>query len=224
MFHRRLLASLGVFIDFARVSFQTAYGVWKIARLPRPRVTIFGGSKIDLSHPYALQAMELAQKLVDNNISVLTGGGPGIMQSANCGAISEKSKPMRSMGIAVKGLDDKELNKCVQELVTVKYFYARKWLLTQYSDGFAIFPGGYGTLDELAEIATLMQTGFLGVHPIVLINSEYWKPFLDWVNNSALKNGLLKDKDKNLLFVTDDIDQAVEMLKKSTSTKIQMGM
>lgn len=224
MFIRRLLSSLRVFIDFAKVSFQTSYGVWKLARLPEPRVTIFGGSKIDLSHPYALQAMELGQKLVDSNISVITGGGPGIMQAANCGAIPKQAKPLRSMGIAVKGLDDEDINKCVQELITVKYFFARKWLLTQYSVGFAIFPGGYGTLDELAEVATLMQTGFLGTHPVVLINKEYWQPFIDWVNNSALKEGLLKDKDKNLLFVTDDLDEALEALKKRSEVKIKMKM
>lgn len=213
MFMRRLALSLGVFVDFAKVSFQTSYGVWKLAQLPEPRVTIFGGSKIDISHPYALQAMELSQKLVDNNISVITGGGPGIMQAANCGAVPDQAQKLRSIGITVAGLGDSDINKCVQELITVKYFYARKWLLTQYSAGFAIFPGGFGTLDELAEVATLMQTGFLGAHPIVLINKAYWQPFMDWVNNSALQGGLLKDKDRNLLIVTDDTEEALEVLK-----------
>jgi len=224
MLMRRLRSSLGVFVDFAKVSFQTSYGVWKLSRLPEPRVTIFGGSKIDLSHPYALQAMELSQKLVDANISVITGGGPGIMQAANCGAIPEQAQPIRSVGIGVKGLDDQAINKCVQELITVDYFFARKWLLTQYSVGFAIFPGGFGTLDELAEVATLMQTGFLGPHPVVLINKEYWRRFMEWVNDSALKEGLLKDKDKDLLLVTDDIDEAFQLLKKRAEMKLTLKM
>jgi hypothetical protein len=223
MLWRRLKLSIQVYYDFLRVSWQVCRGAWHVGRLPEPRVTIFGGSRIDLSHPYALQAMELAQKLVDSNISVLTGGGPGIMQAANCGAINNHSRGVRSMGIGVQGLGDQEINKCVQDLVVVKYFFARKWLLTQYSQGFAIFPGGLGTLDELAEIATLVQTGFLSPYPIVLIDKEYWKYFLEWFNN-ALQKGLLKEKDKDIIFITDDIDEAYAILKERSRVKLKLNM
>lgn len=219
-FMRRLKMSVGIFFKFFKVSFQITWGVWKLGRLAEPRVTVFGGSKISLDHPYALKAMELAQKLVDSNISVLTGGGPGIMQAANCGAKPSSGRQLQSMGIGVTGLDEKKINECVQDLITVDYFFARKWLLTHYSAGYAIFPGGFGTLDELGEVTTLMQTGFLGSHPIVLIGTEYWRPFMNWVNDSALKEGLLKEKDKNLLMVVDDINVAVAILKHRVSEQM----
>jgi uncharacterized protein (TIGR00730 family) len=212
LFLKRLKASIKLFLHFFSEAIFMAYGVWKLTRLPRPRVSIFGGSKIHLDHPYANQAMRLAQKLVDNNISVLTGGGPGIMQAANCGAVSSVHlKNIRSMGIAVRGLDEASINACMQELVFMNYFFSRKWLLTAYSEAYVIFPGGFGTLDELAEVSTLIQTRKMDIEPIVLIGKEFWAPLMQWVNTS-LKEGLLKEKDKNLITVTDDIDEALQIV------------
>jgi uncharacterized protein (TIGR00730 family) len=213
LFFKRLKASIKLFWYFFKESFFMAYGVWKLTRLPRPRVSIFGGSKIHLDHPYAKDAMRLAKKLVDNNISVLTGGGPGIMQAANCGAVSaEHIKGIRSMGIGVRGLDEEMINACLQELVFMNYFFSRKWLLTAYSEAFVIFPGGFGTLDELAEVSTLIQTRKMLEEPIVLIGTEFWAPLMQWINRSQ-KEGLLKEKDKNLITVTDDIDEALRIVK-----------
>ncbi len=213
LFFRRLRASIKLMMHWWWESLYMAYGVWKLTRLPRPRVSIFGGSKIHLDHPYATKAMQLAQKLVDNNISVLTGGGSGIMQAANCGAFSVHKPESRSMGIGVKGLDENLISECLQEVVFVNYFYSRKWLLTSYSEAFVIFPGGFGTLDELAEISTLIQTKKLYPAPIVLIGTEFWAPLMQWINESALKEGLLKEQDKNLITVTDDIDEALRIVK-----------
>lgn len=214
LFFRRVKAIYKVFKRFVRESFYMAYAVWKLTSLPRPRVTIFGGSNIKLDHPYALQAMQLSQKLVDHNISVLTGGGPGIMQAANCGAVKSTTLTgVRSMGIGVRGLNEDLINKCVQELVFMNYFFSRKWLLTNYSDAYVIFPGGFGTLDELSEIATLIQTKRLAVEPIVLIGKDFWAPLVQWVETS-MREGLLKEEDKNLITVTDDIDEAFRIVKK----------
>ena len=214
MVFRRIWACLKLVFDFTKALFNTTYGVWKLSRLKEPRVTIFGGSKIGQDHPYSRQAMELAQKLVDHDISVLTGGGQGIMQSANCGAIRNGTKEIRSMGIGVKSLGLEEINKCVQDYVLMDYFFSRKWLLINYSVGFVYFPGGFGTLDELSEVATLIQTEQLSRNvPVILIGVEYWKPFMSWVNDSALANVLLKEKDKDVLVVTDDLDEALHILK-----------
>ncbi len=215
LFFKRLRASYRAFAHYFKESFYIAYGVWKLTRLPRPRVTVFGGSKIRLDHPYALQAMRLSQKLVDSNISVLTGGGPGIMQAANCGAAESENvvSGAGSMGVGVRGLDEDLINQCCKELVFMNYFFSRKWLLTNYSEAYVIFPGGFGTLDELSEVSTLIQTKKLIEEPIVLIGKDFWAPLLQWVNDSALKEGLLKEKDKNLITITDDIDEAFRIVK-----------
>lgn len=223
LFFRRLRAVARLYLLIMTETFRMMYGVWKLVRLPRPRVTIFGGSKIDQHHPYAQQAMVLAQKLVDHNISVLTGGGPGIMMAANCGAVSDRPNGLRSMGVNVKGLEEEIINKCVQELVYTNYFYSRKWLLTRYSEAFVVFPGGFGTLDELSEIATLIQTKHMDDSPIVLIGVEFWKPLMTWINDSALKEGLLKEKDRNIIKVTNDLDEALNIVKARCDMAMRNG-
>ena len=211
---QRLKRCIALFLDLLPVVMQLVYGLWRLSKLTHPIITVFGGSKVQQDSIYAQQATQLAQKLVDHDISVLTGGGPGIMQAANCGATRIKGHDgdVRSIGVGVKGLDENLINVCAQEYITMKYFFGRKWLLTQYSVGFAVFPGGFGTLDELAEIATLMQTNKLPPVPIVLIGVDYWRPFMEWVHESALKNNMLKEMDINLLTVTDDINEAFKIL------------
>lgn len=186
-------------------------GVWKISKLTPPIVTVFGGSKLDQEHAYAKKANELGKLLVANGISVITGGGPGIMQAANCGAFKHEGN-VRSVGITVESLSTETRNQCADEMVVVKHFFARKWLLTRYATAFAVFPGGFGTLDELFEIATLMQVNRLAHIPIVLVGKEYWKPLLAWIDQ-AVKEGLVLQKDADFLFVTDDIQEAFEHLK-----------
>lgn len=209
---QRLKRCLVLFFDLIPVVMQIVYGLWRLSKLTHPIITIFGGSKVQQDSEFARQATQLAQMLVDHDISVLTGGGPGIMQAANCGAVRTKKGEIRSIGVGVKGLDENLINICAQEYIAMNYFFARKWLLTQYSVGFAVFPGGFGTLDELAEIVTLMQTKKLPPVPIVLISKTYWKPFMEWVYESALKNNMLKEMDVNLLIVTDDINEAFKIL------------
>jgi uncharacterized protein (TIGR00730 family) len=207
-FFCRLRETLAIFVHLIPELFRMAYGAWKISRLPRPRVSIFGGSKMSFNSPYALKAMELSGKLVTHNISVITGGGPGIMQAANCGASPDGGTNLRSMGITVYGFKDEIENKCAQQLIYTNYFWSRKWLLTFYSDAFVIFPGGFGTLDEIGEVTTLMQTKKMGVAPIVLIGKEFWSHFAQWVERSE-KEGLVKEEDRNLIYITDDVDEAL---------------
>ena len=159
--------------DQIRVTAQMLHGAWHLAKMPKPIITIFGGARLSQDNRYAHQAHELAHALTERNISVLTGGGPGIMQAANCGAI--KSRELRNLGIGVEGLP-KGANMCVQHYVNTKYFFARKWLLMHYSAAFVAFPGGFGTFDEIAELATLIQTKKLSPAPIILVGKEYWQP------------------------------------------------
>ena len=128
---------------------QLIRGIWKITKVKGPIISIFGGSRLPIDDPYAKQAHKLAQKLVSSNINIMTGGGPGIMQAASCGAVHGKKST--SIGIGVSELGEAK-NPCVKEYFEVNYFSTRKWLLTHYSIAFIVFPGGFGTLDELAEV------------------------------------------------------------------------
>lgn len=198
-------------LHLSHVYFQLIRGIWKIAGVPRPMVTVFGGSRVVQTDPYARQANQFAQMLVNANISVITGGGPGIMEAANC-ALPPLNGEAKSIGIGVRGLGEGP-NKCVKEYFVLDYFFARKWLMTNYSQGFAVFPGGFGTLDELSEVLTLIQTKKLGRVPIVLIGSEYWKLLMQWLHTEALKHKLILKEELELFIVTDDLQEALNILQ-----------
>lgn len=195
--------------------FQLMKGIWKIGHLPGPVVSIFGGSRLAKVSPYEVTAHELAGLLIQHDISVITGGGPGIMEAANCGAFHaevEKGK-VRSIGITVKGLENGEFNFCAQDKIVVDQFFVRKWLMVNYSVAFAFFPGGFGTLDEFGEVITLMQTKKIAGVPIVLIGKNYWNPFISWLHDYALQQSLISPADLAMIQITDDADEALEMLK-----------
>jgi uncharacterized protein (TIGR00730 family) len=194
---------------FLRVFLQIIYGAWRISKLSHPIVSIFGSAKMPQKDKYAQEANQIAAWLVEQEMSVLTGGGPGIMEAANCGAIRSLHKhEVHSIGIGVRGLNEPK-NLCVEEYFELDYFFARKWLLTQYSVGFIVFPGGFGTLDELSEVLTLIQTRQMKKVPIVLFGKDYWRPFLQWVREEALPHGLIKEEHVTLFSITDDPYKAV---------------
>lgn len=201
---QRLLVCCSLGYKFLRVFWQLIYGVWRISKLPQPIVSIFGSAKMLQKDKYAQQATQIALWLVEQEISVLTGGGPGIMQAVNCGVFNYKGKgKVRSIGIGVRGLNEPK-NTCVDEYFILDYFFARKWLLTQYSTGFIVFPGGFGTLDELSELLTLIQTRQMKKVPIALIGKDYWRPFMEWIVEQALPHGLIKKEHVKLFSITDD--------------------
>ncbi len=200
------------FFQWIRVLWQLLYGVWRVAKLPRPIVSIFGGARITGDDIYFRKAHELGQRLVELDISVLTGGGPGIMEAASCGAIVPKAGQARMMGIGVTDLGE-AANPCVQEYFELNYFFARKWLLTRFSSAFVVFPGGFGTLDELSEVITLIQTKKLKRVPIVLFGVEYWDLFMKWLNLEALKHGTVSKEDLNLFTLTDDLEQVACLIR-----------
>lgn len=202
-------------------SCQIVYGFWRLSKLPQPLVSIFGGTRMPLNTIYATKAEELSKRLTDSNISVVTGGGTGIMEAASRGASETKTGKGRSIGITVKGLPE-ETNSSVQECFELDYFFARKWLMTYYSTAFIFFPGGFGTIDELGEVLTLVQTKKLIPTPIVLVGTEYWQPFADWFRSEALRQGLVNDDDLKLFVITDDLNEVVTIIKSFCKTSCPM--
>jgi len=208
MFFKRIKELGLLFFYMNRVFFQILYGFWRVSKLKSPIVSIFGSARLPQDQIYFKQAHDLAQRFVAHDISVLAGGGPGIMEAITCGAIVHNSvSTAKSIGIGVTGLDEKR-SLCVQEYFELDSFFARKWLLTQYSAAFIVFPGGFGTLDELAEVLTLIQTKRMGQVPVILVGEEFWGPFMQWVRQEALAHQLITEEDIALFRVTDNMEQA----------------
>lgn len=206
MFFSRLFRFLGLFFHLLKAVFQIVRGAWHVSKLKAPIVTIFGSARVKQDTLYAQKAHELGKKFADSGISILTGGGPGIMEAASCDLPMGKHKG-KSIGIGVVGLEEPPAN-CMQDYIELDYFFARKWLLTEYSSGFVIFPGGFGTLDEMAGVLTLIQTKKLKRMPVVLIGKEYWHYFLKWIEKEGLAHGAVLPEELEYFYVTDDLDEA----------------
>jgi len=205
---------LQLLIDWVPVFFQMIYGLIKLSRVPRPYVTFFGGARFAQHEQYTQMAQDLAEKLAGHDISILTGGGPGIMQAANCGVsnLLPGVSKARTMGITVSELNEGGVNACAQEQIALKYFFARKWLLTKYSEAFVVFPGGFGTLDELMELLTLIKTKQLPVCPVILVGAAYWQKLMDWLLQVALKNQTITQSELDLIIVTDNLVAVVDRI------------
>jgi len=222
---RRLREYFKFLESLFKTNIKLLWGMWRLTKLPHPAITIFGGSRISPDSMHAQQASELARILASHGFSIITGGGPGIMEAANLGAIeflrsckvtdgAKKCPVFVSAGISLIRLNKEMANPYVQENIVLNHFFARKWLLVRYSVGFVIFPGGFGTLDELFEIVTLVQCNRMAKVPIILINKEYWAPLIDWIYSRALPNGLITAGDENIIAVTDDIQDAAERIRR----------
>lgn len=211
MFFKRFRISFSISYQLAKVYFQMLYGVWRISRLELPIVSIFGAHRFKMDNPYAIQAQKLAHMISQAGISVVTGGGAGIMEAANLGAFTDKKGKGNSIGIGVKELGEGR-NPYVSEYFELDYFFARKWLLTRFSVAFVIFPGGFGTLDELADVLVLIKTNKVPRVPIILIGKEFWQPFVNWLVNELRKHDVLEKEALELFEVTDDIHRAFSLI------------
>lgn len=186
-------------------------GFEKLAEMG-PCVSIFGSARTDPSHKYYKLATETAFLLTQNGYGVITGGGPGIMESANKGASAGQGK---SVGVNIKLEFEQEPNKYIDEdkVVTFNYFFVRKVMFMKYSQGFIVFPGGFGTFDELFEALTLIQTYKIDKFPIVLFGSEYWKGLVDWIKNVMLeKEKNISPHDMDLFSIVDTPEDAVKVI------------
>ncbi|MCK5632391.1 LOG family protein [bacterium] len=204
---------LSIFFHSIKVGYELMTGFFRLTKLPMPIVTVFGGAKADKAGIFYRQADDFAYRCVKNGISIVTGGGPGIMTAANCGAARarKKGQKARTLGIVVSGVDQNYENPCA-DILSVSYFFMRKWLLIRYSIGFVVFPGGIGTMDELFDLLNMIKHHRVPELPVVLIGKEYWSPIVQWFEKSALKSGLLNKRLTKLFIVTDSIDEAYEVI------------
>jgi uncharacterized protein (TIGR00730 family) len=175
-------------------------------------VTIFGSARLNDGDPYYAKARELAGLLAKEGFAVITGGGPGIMEAANRGCHEAGGL---SIGCNIELPHEQSVNPYVDLGVEFRYFFARKTMFVKYADGFAIFPGGFGTLDELFESLTLIQTGKIRHFPVVLVGTEYWAGLLDWLRKEAVLRGTIAPEDIDLMRCTDDMAEACALLTAS---------
>lgn len=174
-----------------------------------PAVTIFGSARTQPSHLYYKASVELAQGLAKNNLAVITGGGPGIMEAANRGASKVKG---RSVGLNIELPFEQKPNRYANVPINFHYFFSRKVCFVKYSLGFVFMPGGFGTLDEFFEVLTLVQTERIARFPLILFGSDYWRGLLKWMQNTLEPQKLISPGDLELVTVTDDVPTAVDVI------------
>ena len=193
-----------VFTEFIR-GFRTLHFVG-------PCVTVFGSARFDENHPHYKDARELSSRISTLGFTIMTGGGPGIMEAANRGA-----KDVGGMSVAcnIQLPQEEKPNPYLDRSVDFKYFFVRKTLLIKYSYAFVICPGGFGTLDEFFEALTLIQTGKIEKFPVVVFGSEYHEHIVAHIKK-LVDEGTVSPKDPNLFLVTDSMDEAVNFIKEKT--------
>ncbi len=194
----RVLRIMGEFID----GFDT------LATIDRA-VTVFGSARVAPTDPHYRAATDVARRLARRGFAIITGGGPGIMEAANKGA---REGGARSIGCNIELPFEQRPNPYIDTLITFRYFLVRKTMFIKYASAFLIFPGGFGTLDELFEALTLVQTGKIYQFPIVLFGRAYWSGLLDWVKDRLCAEGKIAATDLDLLLVTDDPDEIVRVV------------
>ncbi|MCD0454119.1 TIGR00730 family Rossman fold protein [Chryseobacterium sp. LC2016-27] len=186
-------------------------GYEKMARIG-PCVSIFGSARLKPESKYYQMAVEIAEKITKIGFGVITGGGPGIMEAGNKGAFNAEGK---SIGLNIDLPFEQHFNRYINKLYSLNfdYFFVRKVMFVKYSQGFIVMPGGFGTLDELTEAMTLIQTNKIGRFPIVLVGSEFWNGLLGWFKETLLKEGMISEGDLDLYRVVDTADEAVAHIK-----------
>jgi uncharacterized protein (TIGR00730 family) len=176
-------------------------GFEAVDRIDRPAVSIFGSARVDEDSEVYRKAQEVGRRFAERGWAVITGGGPGVMEAANRGA---KDGGGLSVGFNIELPHEQHSNPYLDIQYTFSHFYVRKVCFVKPAEGFVIFPGGFGTLDELFEALTLIQTGKAQDFPVVLFDSDYWGELLDWIRGEALADGMISEEDLALLHVTDD--------------------
>ena len=174
-----------------------------------PAVSVFGSARTKPDHRYYRQARELGRRLAKAGYAVITGGGPGIMEAANRGC---QDGGGLSVGCNIELPMEQGLNPYVDLGVEFRYFFARKVMFVKYADAFVIFPGGYGTLDELFEALTLIQTKKVQDFPVILMGTDYWTGMIDWIRDSLLAEAAINPEDVDLLRLTDDPEEAATII------------
>ncbi|AKT51376.1 TIGR00730 family Rossman fold protein [Arsenicicoccus sp. oral taxon 190] len=178
-------------------------------------VSVFGSARVPREHPTYELGVQLGSALVAAGYAVITGGGPGLMEAANRGALQAGGT---SVGLGIELPFEQGLNEYVDLGVNFRYFFARKTMFVKYAQGFVVLPGGFGTLDELFEAVTLVQTHKVTSFPLVLLGRDYWSGLLDWVRTTMVPAGTISESDLELLQLADSVEEAVELVRGSGRT------
>ncbi|HCY63001.1 MAG TPA: TIGR00730 family Rossman fold protein [Oxalobacteraceae bacterium] len=175
----------------------------------RPAVSVFGSARITPEDPYYLKGVEIARRLSDAGLAVISGGGPGIMEAANKGAFEGKSL---SVGLNIQ-LPREQVSNIWQDIsISFRHFFARKVAFVKYADAYVVLPGGFGTLDEMTEVLTLIQTGKTRRIPVILVGAAFWRGLLDWFQNTLVKSGMISPEDMGIVQLIDEPANVVEAI------------
>ena len=185
-------------------------GFEAVEQIGSPGVTIFGSARIRVDSPVYAAARETGRRFVQAGFAVVTGGGPGVMEAANRGA---QEAGGISVGFNIELEHEQEPNAYLDISLTFEHFYARKTMLVKAAEGFVMFPGGFGTLDEMFEALTLIQTHKVRHFPVILLGRDYWDGLIRWIEGRLLPEGMISPIDQELLYVSDDPAEAVEIVR-----------
>jgi uncharacterized protein (TIGR00730 family) len=191
-----------------RIQSEFVDGFGALAELG-PAISVFGSARTRVDDPSYALAEEVGGKLAHAGFAVITGGGPGVMEAANRGALEAGGL---SVGLGIELPFESGLNDYVDIGLNFRYFFVRKTMFVKYAQGFVVLPGGFGTFDELFEALTLVQTQKVTSFPIVLLGTGYWSGLLDWIRDTVLADGKISEADLDMFRVTDDVDEAVEVM------------
>lgn len=198
----RLFKIMGEFVD----GVETLHDIG-------PAVSIFGSARMTEENPYYQKAAELAGMLAQNGFAVITGGGGGIMEAANKGAAEKNGD---SIGLNIKLPREQIPNEYTNILVEFKYFFVRKVMFVKYAHAYIIMPGGFGTLDELFEAVTLIQTDRIKPLPVILFGNDYWSGLVDWIKCRLLENRMISHEDMDIIHVTEDLEEILQIVKRAS--------
>jgi uncharacterized protein (TIGR00730 family) len=198
-----------------RIQSEFVEGFGMLAEIGKA-ITVFGSARTHPSDPFYVKAEELGHKLSDAGYAVITGGGPGIMEAANKGCHEAGGT---SVGLGIELPFEQSMNEYVDLGMVFRYFFARKTCFLKYSIGYVGMPGGYGTLDEIFEAVTMIQTGKVSSFPLVLFGTEFWTPMMTWISETMLADGKISPPDVDLFTLTDDVDHVLELFQQAEREK-----
>ncbi|RBY79520.1 TIGR00730 family Rossman fold protein [Geodermatophilus sp. TF02-6] len=199
-----------------RIQSEFVEGFGLLAELPKA-VSVFGSARTRRDDPYYAAGVEIGSALARAGYAVITGGGPGAMEAANRGASEAGGL---SVGLGIELPFEQELNEWVDVGIAFRYFFVRKTMFVKYAQAFVILPGGFGTLDELFEALTLVQTRKVTRFPVVLFGSEYWSGLVDWIRRTMVPAATIRAGDLDLFRVTDDVDEVVRLIREAEAARL----
>ena len=203
-----------------RILSEFVEGFDTLADLP-PAVSVFGSARSAPDSPECVLAADLGAALAEAGYAVITGGGPGVMEAANRGATEAGGM---SVGLGIELPFEQGLNGWVDIGIDFRYFFVRKTMFVKYAQAFVVLPGGFGTLDELFEAITLVQTKKVTRFPVILIGTEYWSGLLDWIKGRLLVDGKVSQADLDLIMLTDDVEEAVRFIVDADAALAENGI